>query len=179
MQVETSRGGEKLGGGVWAEYRHLPVPWKVSEFVVRAPPRPRAPPFSPLALLSPLPGVSEPGSLCVHSHSAVLQGAGSARAGCWPVQVKTLPLGSWVAAWLQETLLRAAGPIPWGPSHCSWAAGSPPGQAQTKVTAPGAGSTAQEGCPSGGSGDKWAPMGLDQATLPMRQHPWSQRRPGR
>lgn len=49
-------------------------------------------------------------------------------------------------------MLKAVGPVPWGPSHCSCAVGSPPGQEQTKVTAPEAGSTAQEGCPSGGSG---------------------------
>lgn len=131
-------------------------------------PRPLCPPPDPP---SPRPGLSEAGSRCVHSHSAVLQTAGSARAGCRPVQAKTLPLGSWVAAWLQVTLLRAAGPVPRGPSHCRWAAGSPPGQAQTKVTAPAAaaGSTAQEGCPSGGSGGKWARMGLHQATRPRRQ----------
>ena len=39
-----------------------------------------------------------------------------------------------------------------GSGHCSWAAGSPPGQVQTRLSAPGAGRTAQEGCALGGSG---------------------------
>lgn len=140
---------------------HFLVTWQVSEFGFGAPtrfwgPSCLSPDCYPLLCLD----CQSPAVSCLHSHKVILHRARSARAGCWPVQVKTLLLESWVAAWFQVTLLRAAGPVPWGPSHCSWAVGRPPGQVQTKVTVPKVGNTAQEGCPSGGSGGE---AGMDGA----------------
>lgn len=60
----------------------------------------------------PLPGMLEPWHSCAHLQSVALQRAGSARAGCWPTQVKTLPLGSPMAVRVQVALLGKVGPGP-------------------------------------------------------------------
>lgn len=98
MWVET-RAGEERKAGRWGLSKccHLLITWQVLELVVWGPsPDPRVPLVWPLP--TPLPRMAEPCCFLRTLTRRDPQRAGRAGAGCRLVQVRTLLLGSWVAA---------------------------------------------------------------------------------